>query len=89
MAKHSRKQRFQILKKEIKDVKTDIKQAENKLLSLRERLAGRQGQFFLGKKKSLVLIDFPGKQNVDSFSVGARIGKLIFIFESHLNSPKC
>ncbi|XP_063599874.1 DNA excision repair protein ERCC-6-like [Penaeus indicus] len=40
VAKHSRKQRFQILKKEIKDVKTDIKQAENKLLSLRERLAG-------------------------------------------------
>lgn len=37
---HARKQRFQILKKEIKDVQMERKQAENKMQSLRNRVAG-------------------------------------------------
>lgn len=37
---HARKQRFQILKKEIKDIQMVRKQAENKMQSLRNRVAG-------------------------------------------------
>ncbi|XP_071515644.1 DNA excision repair protein ERCC-6-like [Panulirus ornatus] len=40
VTKHTRKQRLQILKKEVKDVKIHLKQAENKLNDLSKRLSG-------------------------------------------------
>ncbi|XP_045614522.2 DNA excision repair protein ERCC-6 isoform X2 [Procambarus clarkii] len=40
VTKHTRKQRLQILKKEIKDIHMNVKQADNKLLELKNRLAG-------------------------------------------------
>ncbi|KAK8405352.1 hypothetical protein O3P69_001714 [Scylla paramamosain] len=42
VATHARKQKLQILKKEIKDIRMESKSAENKMLALKNRLTGMQ-----------------------------------------------
>lgn len=53
---HARKQRFQILKKEVKDVQMERKQAENKIQTLKNRVTGIYiYSFFV---QYIIVIDF-------------------------------